>query len=115
MRRIVLLILVLQVCADAAFAQKESDRPRVGLALAGGSARGFVQVGVLKWLEEHRVPVETVAGTSMGGGLAASAAVPLAGALLDLHAAAPAALVARVNGCRASWLQFSTGKTSTFS
>jgi NTE family protein len=67
MRRIVLLLLVLHMCAGAALAQTESARPRVGLALAGGSARGFVHVGVLKWLEEHRVPVDVVAGTSMGG------------------------------------------------
>ncbi len=67
MRRVVILILVLHMCAVAAFAQKESERPRVGLALSGGSARGFVHVGVLKWLEEHRVPVDVLAGTSMGG------------------------------------------------
>ena len=39
----------------------------MGLALGGGSARGFAHVGVLRWLEEHRVPVDVVAGTSMGG------------------------------------------------
>jgi NTE family protein len=42
-------------------------RPRVGLALAGGSARGLAHVGVLVWLHEHRVPVDRIAGTSMGG------------------------------------------------
>jgi NTE family protein len=39
----------------------------VGLALGGGSARGLAHVGVLRWLEEHRIPVEYIAGTSMGG------------------------------------------------
>jgi NTE family protein len=42
-------------------------RPRIGLALGGGAARGLAHIGVLQWLEEHRVPVDVVAGTSMGG------------------------------------------------
>jgi NTE family protein len=42
-------------------------RPRIGLVLSGGGARGWAHVGVLRWLEEHRIPVDYVAGTSMGG------------------------------------------------
>jgi len=42
-------------------------RPRIGLALGGGGARGFAHIGVLQWLDEHQVPVDVVAGTSMGG------------------------------------------------
>lgn len=41
-------------------------RPRVGLALGGGSAKGIAHVGVLKWLEEHHIPVDAIAGTSTG-------------------------------------------------
>ena len=41
-------------------------RPRVGLALSGGGARGIAHVGVLKVLDELRVPVSCVTGTSMG-------------------------------------------------
>jgi NTE family protein len=41
-------------------------RPRVGLVLAGGGAKGGAHVGVLKVLEEMRVPVDCIAGTSMG-------------------------------------------------
>jgi NTE family protein len=44
-----------------------SARQRVGLALGGGSARGLAHVGVLRWLEEHHIPVDVLAGTSMGG------------------------------------------------
>ncbi len=47
-------------------------RPRVGLVLSGGGARGAAHIGVLKVLEELRVPVDAIAGTSMGavvGGL----------------------------------------------
>jgi len=42
-------------------------RPRIGLALGGGAARGFAHIGVLKWFDEHRIPVDAIAGTSMGG------------------------------------------------
>jgi NTE family protein len=40
--------------------------PRIGLALSGGGARGLAHVGVLKVLEELRVPVHCITGTSMG-------------------------------------------------
>jgi NTE family protein len=43
-----------------------SSRPRVGLVLAGGGAKGGAHVGVLKVLEELHVPVDCIAGTSMG-------------------------------------------------
>ena len=42
-------------------------RPTIGLTLGGGGARGLSHVGVLLWLEEHRIPVDYVTGTSMGG------------------------------------------------
>jgi NTE family protein len=41
--------------------------PRVGVAFGGGSARGIAHVGVIRWLEEHRIPIDVAAGTSMGG------------------------------------------------
>src|SRR6185312_16710528 len=52
----------------AALAQTTGGKatPRIGLALSGGGARGLAHVGVLKVLEELRVPVHCVAGTSMG-------------------------------------------------
>ena len=43
-----------------------SKRPRIGLVLSGGGARGAAHIGVLKVLEELRVPVDLIAGTSMG-------------------------------------------------
>ncbi len=40
--------------------------PRIGLALGGGGARGFAEVGVLRVLAEERIPVSIIAGTSVG-------------------------------------------------
>lgn len=59
--------------------QPAAGRPRIGLVLGGGGARGAAHVGVLKVLEEMRIPVDYVAGTSMGsivGGLYASGMSP---------------------------------------
>lgn len=57
----------------------DTSRPRIGLALGGGGARGVAHISVLRKLEELQVPVDCIAGTSMGslvGGLYA-AGVPL--------------------------------------
>lgn len=54
-------------------------RPRIGLVLSGGGARGAAHVGVLEALEEMRIPVDRVVGTSMGsivGGLYAAGMSP---------------------------------------
>ena len=61
--------------AAAAAADEGVPRPRIGLVLSGGGARGAAHVGVLKVLEELNVPIDAIAGTSMGavvGGLYAS-------------------------------------------
>ncbi len=61
--------------AQAPATKPAAERPRVGLVLSGGGARGFAHVGVLKALEAARVPVDVIVGTSMGaivGGLYAS-------------------------------------------
>jgi NTE family protein len=42
------------------------DRPRIGLVLSGGGARGLAHVGVIAVLEEMKIPIDYVAGTSMG-------------------------------------------------
>ena len=42
-------------------------RPTVGLVLAGGGARGFAHLGVIKYMEELGIPIDVIAGTSMGG------------------------------------------------
>jgi NTE family protein len=44
-----------------------ASRPAVGIAFGGGSARGIAHVGIIRWFEEHRIPIDLAAGTSMGG------------------------------------------------
>jgi NTE family protein len=55
--------------------QRLLERPRVGLVLSGGGARGVAQIGVIKALERNHVPIDFIAATSMGaivGGLYAA-------------------------------------------
>jgi NTE family protein len=52
--------------AQVTTATASAQRPRVGLVLAGGGARGGAHIGVLKVLEEMRIPIDCIAGTSMG-------------------------------------------------
>jgi NTE family protein len=47
------------------------DRPVIGLALGGGGAEAMSEIGVLQWFEEHHIPIDVIAGTSMGSILAA--------------------------------------------
>jgi len=56
-----------------------AGRPVIGLALEGGGALGLAHVGVLAWFEDNHVPIDRIAGTSMGslvGGLYASGLSP---------------------------------------
>ena len=77
-RRGLAMALALQALAvdaqglDASAAPPALSRPRICLVLSGGGARGAAHVGVLKVLEELRVPVHCIAGTSMGAIVGAS-------------------------------------------
>lgn len=60
---------------EFAYARPEptsARRPRVGLALAGGFARGIAHIGVLKVFQENRLPIDCLAGTSVGALIAAA-------------------------------------------
>ena len=63
-----LVAVLAALVASGAGAQDKAPgkRPRVGLVLAGGGARGGAHIGVLKVLEEMHIPVDCIAGTSMG-------------------------------------------------
>src|SRR6187200_388051 len=62
-----LCLLVLSIADVRAGDQDAPGRPRVGVAFGGGSARGLAHVGILRWFEEHHIPIDRAAGTSMGG------------------------------------------------
>jgi NTE family protein len=62
--------------------------PRIGVALGGGGARGFAEVGVLRVLEQEKIPIHAVAGTSVGSLIGALYADT--GNALDLEFAAVA-------------------------
>jgi len=55
---------------SATLAAAENSRPKIGLALGGGGARGFAHVGVLRVLERMNIPIDSIAGTSMGAAVA---------------------------------------------
>ena len=65
------IIIVLIICLSVIYAQAqskkaESSRPKVGVVLGGGGAKGASHIGVLKYMEEMGIPVDYIAGTSMG-------------------------------------------------
>ncbi|WP_339432661.1 MULTISPECIES: patatin-like phospholipase family protein [unclassified Pseudomonas] len=77
MRRLLFCLLLgfLPLFVLASVHASESPRPKVGLVLSGGAARGLAHIGVLKALEEQGIKIDAIAGTSMGavvGGLYAS-------------------------------------------
>lgn len=69
---LITVLLLTSVIAD--------DRPKIGLVLSGGGAKGAAHVGVFKILEKNNIPIDMIVGTSMGsfmGGLYASGKTPL--------------------------------------
>lgn len=72
-RKLVSLFLILLFPLSFLFGQEtKKSRPRVGVVLSGGGAKGFAHIGALKVLEEAGIPIDYIAGTSMGaivGGL----------------------------------------------
>jgi NTE family protein len=59
---------------NESMAKSTAGRPMIGLALGGGGARGFAHIGVLSTLERYHVPIDCVAGTSIGGVMGAAIA-----------------------------------------
>ncbi|MBS1839625.1 MAG: patatin-like phospholipase family protein [Acidobacteria bacterium] len=51
---------------EFAYGDEQKERPRVGLALAGGFARGIAHIGVIRVLQQAGIPIDCVAGTSVG-------------------------------------------------
>jgi NTE family protein len=74
-----LLLMLLTVGVTSAQEPTAPKRKRIGLVLGGGAALGWAHVGVLEWLEENKIPVDCITGTSFGamvGGFYASGNTP---------------------------------------
>jgi hypothetical protein len=78
LRHLILSSLLLSNLVLAA----EPDRLRIGLVLGGGGARGAAHIGVLEVLEKLQIPVDCVAGTSMGAQVAGAFAAGMAPAVM---------------------------------
>lgn len=71
---VLLALLALAACAGPGTAGREGGawppapelRPKIGLALGGGGARGFAEIGVIRVLEQEKIPIDLVVGTSVG-------------------------------------------------
>ena len=76
---LVIFLVTILPAAAGADQVSVSKRPKIGLVLSGGGARGLAHIGVIKVLEEMRIPIDYISGTSMGaivGGLYASGLSP---------------------------------------
>jgi NTE family protein len=68
-------LLLLFCCCGLLWSQEQAKKPKIGLVLSGGGAKGFAHIGVLKVIEEAGIKIDYIGGTSMGaviGGLYAS-------------------------------------------
>jgi NTE family protein len=89
------LLLGLWGCATAPIAKEPKRPPKIALVLGGGAARGFAHVGVIRALEQEKIPVHMIVGTSVGS---------LIGAL---YASDP-------NSFNLEWLSFTIEKDDIF-
>ena len=62
-------------------------RPRIGLALGGGGARGFAHIGAMRVLEQEKIPIDIIVGTSVGSLIGALYADQ--GRVMDAELSAP--------------------------
>ncbi len=72
MKKAIVILAALLLCAHQAFPQQPHPRKKVGVVLSGGGAKGMAHIGVLKVLEQAGIPIDIVTGTSIGsivGGL----------------------------------------------
>jgi hypothetical protein len=68
--RIALVLFAVIVSPLIVVAQNEPQAPKrltIGVALEGGGALGLAHIGVLRWFEQHHIPIDYIAGNNMGG------------------------------------------------
>lgn len=74
-----LLAFTLAAALVAPLLASAAARPRIGLVLGSGGIGGLAHIGVSKWLYAHRIPVDAIAGASMGalvGGIYSTGRIP---------------------------------------
>lgn len=86
--RVASLVSVLLVAASSLIltrnqAKVPNGRPKIGLVMSGEGAIGFAQIGVLRWFEEKHIPVDYIAGSSVGGFVAGAYATGMSPAEID--------------------------------
>ena len=92
---LLLLFLIASGCTTAPKPREGKGPPKIALVLGGGAARGFAHVGVIRVLEQEKIPIQLIVGTSVGS---------LIG---GLYAADP-------NSLNLEWLAFSIEKEDLF-
>ena len=65
MKRLMLYMMILSVSLSIGLAKNR--RPKIGLVLSGGGARGFAHVGTLHMIDSLKIPIDYIVGNSMGG------------------------------------------------
>lgn len=60
------ILFILFIIFKFILSAEEITKPKIGLVLSGGGAKGFAHIGVLKILEEKKIPIDYIVGTSMG-------------------------------------------------
>lgn len=75
--------LILLLCAISFCHQADAQRPKVGLALSGGGAKGLAHIGVLQAIDSAGLPIDFISGTSMGGVVGALYATGYSGKAID--------------------------------
>jgi len=60
------IFAIFNYCSNINGQEIDSIRPKVGLVLSGGGAKGLAHIGVLKMLEKYQIPIDYITGTSMG-------------------------------------------------
>ncbi len=63
----ILSVLIFSTMLFSQFVAAENERPKIGLVLSGGGARGLAHVGILNMIDSLKIPIDFVVGTSMGG------------------------------------------------
>jgi NTE family protein len=82
----ILLPALLRAQEPSVSSQTPVRRPRIGLALSGGGALGLAEIGVIEWMEDNHIPVDRIAGTSMGSIIAAMYATGMSPAQIQRFA-----------------------------